>query len=262
MKKLKKKKTTISLFKDLKPIALNDLLAEIHSCTMALPDFTRDFDWEPITTQHMITAIANNYPAARCLLRVRDANGLFAAREFKGAPKLEGQKHTFLVLDGQQCLTSLYQAFYGVGKHRYYLNLRKLIDGSGFEEAIFHVRASTKWVKEHETFDMQAKELTLPLSVLKGGLGEFRHWVRRAVRRLSDKGPTALEDTLYVVEEKWLKTIEDYHFPIITLTGEIEPDTLSDIFQSVSRTDVKLSRKELEYVLKVSKSADFLQPLL
>jgi len=31
------------------------------------------------------------------------------------------------VLDGQQRLTSLYQAFYGVGEHRYYLDLNLLL---------------------------------------------------------------------------------------------------------------------------------------
>jgi len=55
----------------------------------------------------------------------------------------------FLVLDGQQRLTSLYQAFYGVGEHRYYLDLNKLLNGNDFEDAIFQVRASTKWVRAH-----------------------------------------------------------------------------------------------------------------
>jgi uncharacterized protein with ParB-like and HNH nuclease domain len=135
---------------------------------MALPDFQRDFVWEPGATQELIVSIANNYPAGS-LLRVRDAKRVFAAREFEGAPSLAGQKHTFLVLDGQQRLTSLYQAFYGVGEHRYYLDLNKLLDGGDFEEAIFHVRASTKWAKAREGFELQAKELILPLNVLKGG---------------------------------------------------------------------------------------------
>ncbi len=104
----------------------------------------RDFVWEPGATQELIVSIANNYPAGS-ILRVRDAKRVFAAREFEGAPPLNGTKHTFLVLDGQQRLTSLYQAFYGVGEHRYHINLRKLIDGADFEEAIFNVRAATKW---------------------------------------------------------------------------------------------------------------------
>jgi len=99
----------MSIFEDTNPRALKDLLVEAHSHTMALPDFQRDFVWEPGATQELIVSIANNYPAGS-ILRVRDANRVFAAREFEGAPSLNGQKHTFLVLDGQQRLTSLYQA--------------------------------------------------------------------------------------------------------------------------------------------------------
>ncbi len=119
----------MSLFEDTNPRALKDLLAEIHNRTTVLPDFQRDFVWEPGATQELIVSIANNYPAGS-ILRVRDAKRVFAAREFEGAPALDGAKHTFLVLDGQQRLTSLYQAFYGVGEHRYYLDLGKLIDGA------------------------------------------------------------------------------------------------------------------------------------
>ena len=154
----------MSLFEDTNPRALKDLLAEIHNRTTVLPDFQRDFVWEPGATQELIVSIASNYPAGS-ILRVRDAKRVFAAREFEGAPPLDGAQHTFLVLDGQQRLTSLYQAFYGVGEHRYYLDLGKLTDGADFEEAIFHVRATTKWAKAREDFAVQARELLLPLSV-------------------------------------------------------------------------------------------------
>src|SRR5882672_2505112 len=166
----------MSIFEDTNPRALKDLLSEINSRTMALPDFQRDFVWEPGATQELVVSIANNYPAGT-ILRVRDAKRVFAAREFEGAPLLDGRKHTFLVLDGQQWFTSLYQAFYGVGEHRYYLNLGKLADGADFEEAIFHVCAATKWAKAREEFALQAKELLLPLSILKGGAGGFLQWL-------------------------------------------------------------------------------------
>ncbi len=99
----------MSLFEDTNPRALKELLAEIHNRTTVLPDFQRDFVWEPGATQELIVSIASNYPAGS-ILRVRDARRAFAAREFEGAPPLAGAKHTFLVLDGQQRLTSLYQA--------------------------------------------------------------------------------------------------------------------------------------------------------
>ena len=95
------------------------------------------------------------------------------AGRFEGAPRLDNALHTFLVLDGQQRLTSLYQAFYGVGEHRYYIDLRRLIDGADFDEAIFHVRSTTRLAKRLTDFDTQARELTLPLSVLKSGSGGF-----------------------------------------------------------------------------------------
>ena len=234
----------MSLFEDTNPRALKELLSEIHNRSTALPDFQRDFVWEPGATQELIVSIANNYPAGS-ILRVRDAQRAFAAREFEGAPPLDGARHTFLVLDGQQRLTSLYQAFYGVGEHRYFLHLGKLRDGADFEEAIFHVRATTKWAKAREDFGVQARELLLPLSVLKGGAGDFSRWGRKAARQLADSERIALEDALDSIEEKWIRTIDDYHFPVVTLSDKTEPDALCTIFETLNRTGVKLSVFEL-----------------
>ena len=234
----------MSLFEDTNPRALKDLLAETHNRTMVLPDFQRDFVWEPGATQELIVSIANNYPAGS-ILRVRDPKGVFAAREFEGAPALNGAKYTFLVLDGQQRLTSLYQAFYGVGEHLYFLDLHKLIDGADFEEAIFHSRAATKWAKAREDFKLQAAELLLPLSVLKGGAGGFSQWSRKVARLLPDQDRIKLEDALDGIEQKWINVIDDYHFPVVTLSEATQPDALCTIFETLNRTGVKLSVFEL-----------------
>ena len=234
----------MNIFEDTNPRALKDLLGEIHTRTSVLPDFQRDFVWEPGATQELIISIANNYPAGS-ILRVRDAKRVFACREFEGAPKLNGQKHTFLVLDGQQRLTSLYHAFYGVGEHRYYLDLRKLLDGADFEEAVFHVRATTKWAKARESFDLQAKELLLPLSVLKGGAGGFLQWLLQITNPMPQEERTQMLDALTKINEQWIKTIDDYHFPVVTLSDQTEPDALCTIFETLNRTGVKLSVFEL-----------------
>ena len=44
----------MSIFEDTNPRALKDLLVEAYSHTMALPDFQRDFVWEPGATQELI----------------------------------------------------------------------------------------------------------------------------------------------------------------------------------------------------------------
>jgi len=234
----------MSLFEDTNPRALKELLGEIHSRTAVLPDFQRDFVWEPNATQELIESIANDYPAGS-LLRVRDPHGFFACREFEGAPPLNGHKHTFLVLDGQQRLTSLYQAFYGVGEHKYYLDLRKLLAGNDFDEAMFYERATTKKVKRYDTFDYQAKELILPLSVLKGGAGGFLEWLFSVTNPLPPSERLAMQDGLRQINEKWIKTIDDYHFPVVTLSDTTEAPALCTIFETLNRTGVKLSVFEL-----------------
>lgn len=139
----------------------------------------------------------------------------------------------------------MYQAFYGVGEHRYYLRLRTLIDGGDFEEAIFHVRATTKWVKAREKFELQAEELLLPLSVLKGGAGGFLQWLLQVTNPLPAEERSLLLDALTKINEQWIKTIDDYHFPVVTLSDKTEPDALCTIFETLNRTGVKLSVFEL-----------------
>lgn len=128
----------MNIFEDTNPRLLSELLGEIQDGKSVLPDFQRDFVWEPRATQELVVSIANNYPAGS-ILRVRDAQNAFAIREFEGAPT-PNQLHTFLVLDGQQRLTSLFQAFYGVGDHHYFIRLDQLMAGNDFEDSIFTLR--------------------------------------------------------------------------------------------------------------------------
>jgi hypothetical protein len=235
----------MSLFEDTNPRELKELLGQIHSRETALPDFQRDFVWDPAETQELIVSIASNYPAGS-LLRIRNTNNLFASREFQGAPQLGGHKPTYLVLDGQQRLTSLYQAFFGVGESLYYVDLRELLDGAEFEEAIFHLRAKHKRAKGLEDFTIQARDLVLPLSVLKGGSGGFSRWSLKVARQSSSKEKhIELEDELSSLEEKWIRAIDDYRFPVVTLSDKTSADAVCTIFETLNRTGVKLSPFEL-----------------
>ena len=82
----------MKLFEDTNPKTLKRLLDQIHSRDMALPDFQRDFVWQPSATQELIVSIANGYPAGS-LLRVRDTKRVFRAREFEGAPPLDAEEY-------------------------------------------------------------------------------------------------------------------------------------------------------------------------
>ena len=78
----------VSLFEDTNPRALKHLLAAIHNRTTVLPDFQRDFVWEPGATQELIVSIANNYPAGS-ILRVRDAQRVCIRPGTRGRKRLE-----------------------------------------------------------------------------------------------------------------------------------------------------------------------------
>jgi len=81
---------------------LEFLLKMIHNRAMALPDFQRDFVWDPYATDELIESIISNYPAGT-LLRIKNGKQLlFQPRAIAGAPALDGGKPDYLILDGQQ----------------------------------------------------------------------------------------------------------------------------------------------------------------
>jgi len=234
----------MNIFEDTNPRELKELLGQIHRRTAALPDFQRDFVWDPTATQELIVSIANNYPAGS-LLRIRNTQNLFACREFQGAPALNGAMPTFLVLDGQQRLTSLYQAFYGVGDHRFYINIGDLLDGRDFEECIFHLSTTHKRRKRLEDFDVQANELILPLSVLEGGAGGFSQWMIDTALKSHDGDTRQRLQELGAIQQQWIQAIDDYRFPVVTLTDATPADAVCTIFETLNRTGVKLGAFEL-----------------
>ncbi|MCP9820006.1 DUF262 domain-containing protein [Synechococcus sp. Cruz-9H2] len=233
----------MTIYEDTNSKPLLDLLDRIDSGDMLLPDFQRNFVWEPSATQALIVSIANNYPAGS-ILRVRDRQRAFSSREFEGAPAARTD-HTFLVLDGQQRLTSLYQAFYGVGDHRYYLDMRGLIDGNDFEDSIHYLRHNKSAVARRAEFTFQAQELIVPLAVLHRGSTGFSRWSAQVARTRQGEERDRLEDQLHEIEEKWINRIDQYVFPVVTLSAETEPAALCTIFETLNRTGVKLSVFEL-----------------
>ncbi|CCQ91056.1 hypothetical protein NITGR_570005 [Nitrospina gracilis 3/211] len=80
-----------NLFEDTPQKDLSWLLTQINQREIALPDFQRDFVWDPSATQELIVSIANNYPAGS-LLAIRNTNNYFAAREVEGAPFFKRSK--------------------------------------------------------------------------------------------------------------------------------------------------------------------------
>ncbi|MBI3615032.1 MAG: DUF4268 domain-containing protein [Candidatus Omnitrophica bacterium] len=228
------------------PHSLSHLLSSIHNRERALPDFQRDFVWDPKATQELLISIAMGYPAGS-LLEVRNRGDLFAVREFEGAPALDGHQPTFLILDGQQRLTSLYQALYGVGDHRYYVKLQSLLEAEDIEQALFHLRATKAERRGYDSIERQARELVVPFAAVFGRTGGFFEWLDEIVRVRGETGEQEkdLRAHLRAVYAKWIKAIEDYDFPVITLSDDTPVEAVCTIFETLNRTGVTLTVFEL-----------------
>ena len=221
---------------------LRFLLDSIHNREVALPDFQRDFVWDPRATEELIESLLQNYPAGS-LLRIRNTSGfLFVPREVAGAPALDGHSPSYLVLDGQQRLTSLYQALYGTGNHRYFMNLRGLLDGGALDDCVFYLR-TYRASRRFGTIEKQASELVFPLEVLFGHSNGFEEWLDQVFDLRDEYGDARreLKRQLRNVRKTWIQNIEDYEFPVVTLADETKADAVCTIFETLNRTGVKLS---------------------
>ena len=221
---------------------LKFLLEMIHNQAMALPDFQRDFVWDPYATDELVESIINNYPAGT-LLRIKNGSQLlFQPRAFQGAPELNGSKPAYLVLDGQQRLTSLYQAFYGKGEHRYYLDLANLEKGKDLEDCAFYLKAE-EGESRYGTIEQQAQALIFPLKHVFGLAGGFSGW-QNQVLDVAGNDTNAVRDLLKrltKLRDQWIRPIEEYDFPMVTLNEETSGPAVCMIFETLNRTGVKLS---------------------
>jgi hypothetical protein len=233
----------VTLFEDTNPRDLLALLRDVHDGNSVLPDFQRDFVWEPSAVRELIVSIVNGYPAGS-ILRVRDTQRLFAIRPIEGV-KTAGNGHTFLVLDGQQRLTSLYQAFYGIGSHRYFVDIQAMLDGAEFDESLSFGRANQKRIIRKSSIEYQAKNLVLPLSVFAQRSGGFEAWVQAVVDRYPDDEQLKLMKRLHQMRSTFVDAVERYQFPVVTLSEKTSIDALCTIFETLNRTGVKLTVFEL-----------------
>lgn len=243
-----------TLYEDTNPRSLPELLGELHNGATVLPDFQRDYVWDPSAVDELIVSIVSSYPAGS-ILRVRSAGDDFAWRPFEGAKPPVGGKPTFMVLDGQQRLTSLYQAFYGHGDFAFFLDVGKLLSGEPIEDALHHSRRDRRPARtllprdnsENEAkraLAAQAAALVIPLGTIRASQDAFNTWCIAVTGLLAGQASPDLPQLL-AIGSRWIKPIQEYKFPVVTLSQETTADAVCTIFETLNRTGIKLSPFEL-----------------
>src|SRR5688572_31421886 len=99
------------------PWKLADLLARMDACKVVLPEFQRSFVWKPPDIDLLLTSLVLDYPAGSLLFLRADSSNPLAWRLVEGIDRsTDGIAPAYLVLDGQQRLTSLSVALNGRGE--------------------------------------------------------------------------------------------------------------------------------------------------
>lgn len=95
---------------------LGQYLSWTRSGEIQLPDFQRGYKWEDERIRQLLVTVLRGHPlGAVMLLKTGNTQVRFKPRAIEGVDLAPGIEAKFLLLDGQQRLTSLTQALSGDG---------------------------------------------------------------------------------------------------------------------------------------------------
>lgn len=221
------------------PRRMVQLLDELDNGQLALPDFQRSFVWAPDATRELLVSMIRSFPAG-ALLFLQGGSATFKARAAEEAPSLRGQP-SHLVLDGQQRLTSLYQAIFGLGQSRFFLDIGSLVSGSEINDAVRVLNVER--AAPFETLQAQADALMMPLAAVRDG-GASR-WRDDVVDLRKDEDPSLVRGLLRDVERAFIDPLVQYSFPVTVLPMATELEAVCTIFETLNRTGKPLTPFEL-----------------
>jgi Protein of unknown function DUF262 len=142
-----------------------------------LPEFQRSFVWWPKDIDLLITSLVQDYPAGSLLFLRANGTSELAWRKAEGVPGSGDVRPDYLVLDGQQRLTSLSLALNGRGDHVFLMDLH-LLEQDDLEGGIYFLRrrdAKKRGLFERET---QFEKHTFPVWVAMGADADDWWWFR------------------------------------------------------------------------------------
>jgi hypothetical protein len=219
-------------------MSMLQLVDQLESGLLALPDFQRSFVWAPDATRELIVSIIRSFPAGALLFL--QGGSTFKARAVEAAGTLSIQP-SYLVLDGQQRLTSLYQALAGVGQSRFFLDVGALISGSEVDDAV-RVLAADR-AAHLASRQAQADALVMPLEAVRDG--GMARWRDEVIALRDEEDPDHLRNLLYGIENTYLMPLRQYRFPVTVLPDSTALEAVCTIFETLNRTGKPLTPFEL-----------------
>ena len=250
---------------------LKDILRNVDSGKLQLPDFQRDYVWGDEDVQSLIASIAKGFPVGALLTLESGGEVAFKPRVLAGVEKTNSRPDE-LLLDGQQRMTSLFQAMYCKRPIRtttqkkveveryYYLDINKAAsDTANIEEAIVGVPAD-RIVRTNFGRDIQ-RDLSKPEFEFEQDLFPLNQVFDHTDWYFSWRGhwKTRKPDR-FDLESKFFKgiveNIQRYKMPIIRLDKKNTREAICLVFEKVNVGGKKLDAFELVTAIYAASNFD------
>ena len=247
------------------------LLEKIHSGTMQLPDFQRDYVWTEEDVRSLIASVAKGFPVGALLTLEIGGAVRFKPRLLEGVPSCDRAPEE-LLLDGQQRMTSLYQATFSQRPIKtitpkntrverfYYLDMKKAVEsGADITEAIVGVPADRILKKNFgrdvlldlSTQEKEFEQDCFPVNCVFDSHDWLYDWLdywKPKGRDVSDLNRSFFKGTI--------KVFEAYKLPIIRLDKENSREAICLVFEKVNVGGKKLDAFELVTAIYASEGYD------
>ncbi len=238
---------------------LIDLLKNITSGKIQLPDFQRGWVWDDDHIRDLLISVARSFPIGAVMLLENGGEVRFETRPVEGVETLidNDTKPDRLILDGQQRLTTLTQTLAlttpvqtrtAKGKNiqrYYYFDIQAALENPGnLEEALKTVdenrQVRTNFGRDVEldlsTTELECEQLYFPCNQIINS--------DRWETTLMDVAPTLMK-TYMDFRKVIINAFRNYQLPIIELNKETSKEAVCLVFEKVNTGGVQLSVFEL-----------------
>ena len=245
---------------------LDDLLKMVEEGKAQLPDFQRSWVWDDTKICKLIESITSGFPMGAAMFLANGGEHIrFKYRKFEGVESENDVTPEWLVLDGQQRLTTLYQVLKSKKatstrletnrdatiKRFYYLDIKKCLDPNADRlDAIVSVsdkKQQTTNIGRTVTLDLSTREkefenLMFPLNITfsANDTDDWRYDMEDYYH--SDRDYSLL---FREFSQKILRPILAYSMPVIQLDKETPKEAVCQIFENVNTGGVPLTVFEL-----------------
>ncbi len=241
-----------------KPLA--DLLSDIKVGKIQLPDFQRGWVWDDNRIKGLIASVIKSFPISVVTLLETGKNTSFKTKPVEGVNISNDVKPEYLILDGQQRLTSLYQTIVSNNvvktrnskgyeiKRWYYIDMQKALNPDlDLEEAIFSInenKIATQNIGHDIICDLSSQEkefenMMFPVCMID----EFSEWRWRFEEYWNYD--TSKLRFLSQFERYVINNYSHYSVPVIVMKKENSKEAVCQVFEKVNTGGVSLTVFEL-----------------